>query len=253
MDVYNIIRQLTDHEDDRGEMRRECFNALLPIMDCLKGWDPYPAKSQFNFYPNEDYHYQEGYEVKINVDDDVERVEKIEALNKDIDEYNDWVNEKNKLHAEELLEKAQPSNTEAFDVKHLQLKNPSYKTLERYKPWLCTFKMDITGLTDIIGDIWRYIDDEEIYKLKEEMHIKLFVKRFNATLFDYIRQAVNWEEENHAFGIDSLWYEPNREFVTWFSIRNLRPLVPEVTMSRRNDHDVLPPGKNDKEYIIIEM
>ena len=121
MDVYNIIRQLTDQEDvNSGQIKRECFDKLLPIKDYYKGWNFHKTDVRFNFLPNEDYH-KERYEVKINVDDDVERVEKIEALNEDIDEYNDWVNEKNEFRGKELLEKAPPNTVS--DVEDLNLEN----------------------------------------------------------------------------------------------------------------------------------
>ena len=57
IDVYNIIRQLTDQEDPiSGQMKRECFNKLLPIKDYYKGWNLHKAETQFNFLPSEDYY-----------------------------------------------------------------------------------------------------------------------------------------------------------------------------------------------------
>ena len=62
MDVYNIIKQLTDQEDvNSGQMKRECFNKLLPIKDyylfcesVLLGFQScffLATKSQESFHP----------------------------------------------------------------------------------------------------------------------------------------------------------------------------------------------------------
>ena len=176
MDVYNIIRQLTDQEDMiSGHMQRECFNQLLPIIEYYKGWNFHEDETRFNFYPHEDYH-KERYEVKINVDDNMERVEKIEALNQDIDEYNDWVNEKNELHSKELFEKAIPDG-KVPDAKELNIVNPCYTIIGKHKPWLCTFIIEKPQFRNISNALdFGYLDDEEIYKLKEGMDIKEFVE-----------------------------------------------------------------------------
>ena len=125
--MSNIIRQLTDQEDPiSGQMKRECFNKLLPIQDYYKGWNFHKTETRFNFLPSEDYH-KERYEVKINVDDDVERVDKIEALNEDIDEYNEWVKETKKINSKELALKAplntidEKGNMEWQDVENINL------------------------------------------------------------------------------------------------------------------------------------
>ena len=198
MDVYNIIRQLTDQEDvNSGQIKRECFDKLLPIKDYYKGWNFHKTDVRFNFLPNEDYH-KERYEVKINVDDDVERVEKIEALNEDIDEYNDWVNEKNELQGKELLEKAPPNTVGA--VEDLNLENKYYSTLGKHKPWLCTFQIEHPQFRKIDNSVeFVYCDDEVIYKLMQEMEIEEFVNRFNATLYAYMIEAVGWLKKNNAF------------------------------------------------------
>ena len=209
MDVYNIIRQLTDQEDvNSGQIKRECFDKLLPIKDYYKGWNFHKTDVRFNFLPNEDYH-KERYEVKINVDDDVERVEKIEALNEDIDEYNDWVNEKKELQGKELLEKA-PSNTVGA-VEDLNLENKYYSTLGKHKPWLCTFQIEHPQFRKIKNaKEFGYLDDEEIYKLKEEMEIEEFVKRFNATLKEFKMSELNdIKVDNEEF-----WWEALDDFAS---------------------------------------
>tara|TARA_X000001036_G_scaffold371757_1_gene358897 strand:- start:1025 stop:2107 length:1083 start_codon:yes stop_codon:yes gene_type:complete len=229
IDVYNIIRQLTDQEDPiSGQMKRECFNELLPIKDYYKGWNFRQGEEQFNFLPHEDYP-KDRYELKINnINDDVERAEKIEALNEDIDEYNDWVNEKNQLHSDELLEKAIPDG-KMHDVKDLNLESKRYFILGKHKPWLCSFIIEHPQFRKMDNSVeWGWLDDEDIYKVMQQMEIEDFVKRFNATLFDYVRQSVGWLEKNHAWGESSLWYEPNREFATWFATKNLRPIIPDV-------------------------
>jgi hypothetical protein len=208
-------------------MKRECFNKLLPVKDYYKGWNFRQGETQFNFHPSEDYH-KDPYEVKINVDDDVERVEKIETLNQDIDEYTDWVNEQNQFHSDELFEKAKPDG-KVHDVEDLNLKKKRYFTLAKHQPWLCSFVIENPQFRKIDNSVeFGYCDDEDIYKLMQEMEEKEFAKRFNATLFDYVRQSVGWLEKNHVWGEDSLWYDPNREFASWFSSRNLRPIIPDV-------------------------
>ena len=224
IDVYNIIRQLTDQEDPiSGQMKRECFNELLPINSYYKGWSFQENETQFNFLPHEDYP-KDRYEVVINdINDDVERVEKLESLNEDIDEYNDWVNEKNQLHSDELFEKAKPDG-KVHDVKDLNLESKCYFILGKHKPWLCQFIIEHPQFRKIDNYVeFGWIDDEVIYKLMQEMEIEEFVNRFNATLFGYIKDAVHWLEKNKAFDKEALWYEPNREFANWFSSKNLMP------------------------------
>ncbi|MFL3027744.1 MAG: hypothetical protein ACJZ1O_05595 [Candidatus Neomarinimicrobiota bacterium] len=176
IDVYNIIRQLTDQEDPiSGQMKRECFNELLPIKDYYKGWNFRQGEEQFNFLPHEDYP-KDRYELKINnINDDVERAEKIEALNEDIDEYNDWVNEKNQLHSDELLEKAIPDG-KMHDVKDLNLESKRYFILGKHKPWLCSFIIEHPQFRKMDNSVeWGWLDDEDIYKLMQQMEVQDFV------------------------------------------------------------------------------
>ena len=68
---------------------KENFRALLPIVDVHKGWATY-QKWFFDFKPHKDYPYKEAYEKETDVFNEDERVATVEAINKDIDEYNDW-------------------------------------------------------------------------------------------------------------------------------------------------------------------
>ena len=68
-----------------------------------------------------------------------------------------------------------------------------------------------------------YVDDRELYKLKEEMKEEIFVKRFNVHLFNYIQESVKMAEKASAWEKENLWFEPNREFVHWFQLRGINP------------------------------
>jgi hypothetical protein len=68
-----------------------------------------------------------------------------------------------------------------------------------------------------------YVDDRELYKLKERLEVELFVKKFNKQLFNYIQANVKMSEKYKTWGEDNLWFEPNREFVHWFQIRGINP------------------------------
>ena len=68
-----------------------------------------------------------------------------------------------------------------------------------------------------------YVDDIELYKLKERLKVELFVKKFNKQLFNYIQANVKMAEKYKTWGEDNLWFEPNREFVHWFQLRGINP------------------------------
>ena len=110
------------------------------------------------------------------------------------------------------------------DVKDLKLKTKRYFRLSPHKAWISAFQFDAPQLripTKVIE--FGFVDDEELYKLKEKMREDLFVPRFNVHLFNYIQESVKMAEKASAWEKENLWFEPNREFVQWFQIRGINP------------------------------
>ena len=112
MDTYNIIKQLTAKTDMiSGVPLKENFRALLPVVAVHQGWAT-EDNWKFDFNPHEDYPHKEAYELETDVFNEDERIANVEAINKDIDEYNDWVDEQNVINREELFEKIPEANWE---------------------------------------------------------------------------------------------------------------------------------------------
>ena len=230
MDTYKIIKQLTAKTDMvSGLPLKDNFKALLPIVDVHKGWATY-NKWKFDFKPDEDYPHKEAYEIETDVYNEAERVANVEAINKDVDEYNDWVEEQNEEHRKELFKKIPKANWDkglkanVHDVKDLKLKTRSYYPLPHLSAWVNGFVFDQPEFRKMEHVIdFGYVDDEELYKLKEKMREDLFVPRFNVHLFNYIQEQVKWAKEKEAWNDDSLWINPNLEFVQWFQIRGINP------------------------------
>ena len=223
MDTYNIIKQLTAKTDMiSGESLKDNFKALLPIVDVHKGWATY-QKWFFDFNPHKDYPHKDKYEIETNVFDEAERIANVEAINKDVDKYNDWADEQNEIHRKEVFEKTIP-DTIARDVTDLNIKSREYFPLPHLSAWISAFQFDQPEFRKMEHVIdFGYVDDEELYKLKDSMKEERFVKRFNVHLFNYIQASVKMAEKANAWGEDNLWFEPNREFVHWFQLRGINP------------------------------
>ena len=92
MDTFKIIKELTDKTDMlSGQPIKDNFKALLPIVAEYKGWGLYGGKVLFDFKPHKDYPHKEPYEIETNTFNEAERIANVEAVNEDIDKYNDWV------------------------------------------------------------------------------------------------------------------------------------------------------------------
>jgi hypothetical protein len=223
MDTYNIIKQLTAKTDMiSGVPLKDNFKALLPIVDVHKGWATY-NNWKFNFNPHEDYPHKEAYELETNVFDEAERVANVEAINKDVDKYNDWADEKNEIHRSELIKKTIPDGI-VRDVKDLNIKSREYFPLPHLSAWISAFQFDQPTTRKAKHVIeFGYVDDKELYKLKESMKEELFVKKFNKQLFNYIQASVKMAEKYNTWGEDNLWFNPNIEFVHWFQVRGINP------------------------------
>ena len=224
MDTYDIIKQLTAKTDMiSGESLKDNFKALLPIRDVHKGWGIYAGQWYFNFAPHEDYPHKEPYKLETDVFNEDERVGDVEAINKDVDKYNDWADEKNEIHRKEVFEKTIP-DLKARDVKELNIKSREYFPLPHLSAWVNGFVFDQPEFRPMEHAInFGYVDDRELYKLKERLEVELFVKKFNKQLFNYIQANVKMSEKYKTWGEDNLWFEPNREFVHWFQIRGINP------------------------------
>ena len=230
MDTYKIIKQLTAKTDMvSGLPLKDNFKALLPIVDVHKGWATY-NKWKFDFKPDEDYPHKEAYEIETDVFNEAERVGNVKAINKDVDKYNDWADEQNEEHRKELFEKIPEANwdkglvTNVHDVKDLNLETKRYPILPHLSAWISAFQFDQPEFRKMEHVIdFGYVDDKELYKLKESMKEEIFVKRFNVHLFNYIQESVKMAEKASAWEKENLWFEPNREFVQWFQLRGINP------------------------------
>ena len=190
MDTYKIIKQLTAKTDMiSGVPLKDNFKALLPIVDVHKGWAT-NNNWKFNFAPHEDYPHKEPYKLETDVFNENERVGDVEAINKDVDKYNDWADEKNEIHRKEVFEKTIP-DTIARDVTDLNIKSREYFPLPHLSAWISAFQFDQPEFRKMEHVIdFGYVDDKELYKLKESMKEELFVKKFNKQLFNYIQASV---------------------------------------------------------------
>ena len=129
MDTFKIIKELTATTDMlSGQPTKDNFKALLPIVAVSKGWGLYGGLVEFNFKPHEDYPHKEPYNKKSDANDNHHRITVVDEINKDIDAYNEWVDDQNEQYKDELSEKIPEANwekgieTNAHDVKDLKLK-----------------------------------------------------------------------------------------------------------------------------------
>ena len=206
-----------------GQAIKDNFKSLLPVVAVHKGWGLYGGIVNFDFKPHPDYPHKKPYEIETDVYNEAERVANVEAINKDIDEYNDWADGQNEMHRKELFDKAIPDGV-GRDVEDLNLKTQSYPTLPHLSAWINAFQFDQPEFRKMEHVIdFGYVDDKELYKLKESMKEEIFVKRFNVHLFNYIQESVKMSIKANAWGEDNLWFEPNREFVHWFQLRGINP------------------------------
>ena len=231
MDTIKILKELTAKTDMiSGESIKDNFKVLLPIVAVAKGWGLYGGKVLFDFKPDKDYPHKEPYKIETNAFNEAERIANVEEVNEDIDKYNDWVDEQNVINREELFEKIPEANwekgliTNVYDVEDLNLETKRYYPLSRLSAWISAFQFDapqFRPMTDAIR--FGFVDDKELYKLKEELKEERFLSRFNVHLFNYIQENIKMAVEAKAWDRDHIWFQPNKEFVQWFHIRGIKP------------------------------
>ena len=223
MDTYDIIKQLTAKTDMvSGESLKDNFKALLPVVAVHQGWAT-ENNWKFDFNPDYDYPHKEAYELETDVFNEDERVANVEVINKDIDEYNDWVEEKNVIHRKEVFEKTIP-DTMAYSTLELHIESKEYFPLPHLSAWVSAFQFAQPTTRKAKHLIeFGYVDDKELYKLKESTKEELFVKKFNKQLFNYVQASIKMAEKYKTWGENNLWFNPNIEIVHWFEVNGINP------------------------------
>ena len=213
LNIHEIILQLlkTDKDSD--------FGKLLPIDKVLPGYFyilEEDKKYKFHFNPHKDY--ENPKTVDINVEDNDERVEKLEALNSDIRDYNKWV-----------------------DVKNTENKSEPYQRLEVFEVWkFLVVNTKNTLLKRDTEDRLRSINCKELFLLRMKLPEKEFVNLFNKTLFDYIRGKVQKSKEFDTWDENNIWYQPNKEFDHWFDLNDIEDKEIDPLNQPDNGQDYYP-------------
>jgi hypothetical protein len=177
---------------------------LLPIDMVFHSYGAGGGIFPIVFEPHKDY--GEGYEKRCNADNNEERIAELNSVNEDIEKYNAW---------------ARKREGELFKGESLIATRP-YPKIGKYPLWKNSFRIAKSSLSSLPADVKIVtIDDEQLYHLKEELEADIFVQRFNAGVFAYIQDRVKQEKDLDAWGEDSVWYNPNKEFVHWFSSQGL--------------------------------
>ena len=209
---------------------------LLPVDMVFNGYGIINGERNFLFKPDTDYPKKllksvpkylkfdkdnERFYFTVNTDDNDERLKKFSEINELIQQYNDWVEEQNKLYSEELFQKT-PHDGRVHDAKELGLDYKDYSPLEKFRVWDCIFlkakpQSYQTDKKENGAIQYADIDNEQLYRLKESINEEDFVQRVNATIFEYIREQVKQAKELDSWGEDNVWYHPNKEFSHWFT------------------------------------
>ena len=87
LDIHAIILQLVKNEDRVSQ--EADLSKLRPIDSVYQGHGLWYGNREIEFNPDPDYEI-DGYTLKVNLDDDIDRLEKFERSNADIRKYNDW-------------------------------------------------------------------------------------------------------------------------------------------------------------------
>ena len=195
MNIHEIILQLVKTDKI---FKDSAIGELLPIDKVLPGYvSIIEGECKFQFNPHEDY--EDPYTLEINIDDNDERVEKLESLNSDIRNYNKWVYEKD-----------------------LKTKSKLYQKLEEFETWrLLVVNTKSLLLKRDNEDRLRSINCKELFSLKMTLLEDEFVKQFNKILFNYIRSKVKKAKELDAWDEGNIWNQPSKEFVHWFDIHGI--------------------------------
>ena len=119
MKPYDIICELV--KDSFRYTSEPKIKNLLPIDKVFYGYGMGGGVMPIVFEPHEDYD-GEGYEKRCNTDDNEQRISEFDAVNEDIEKYNTWAREKNKLHLDEIFG-VLPHDGKVYEEAELKLKN----------------------------------------------------------------------------------------------------------------------------------
>jgi hypothetical protein len=235
LNIYEFILQLVRTD---SQFQEEDLSKLLPISTVQKGFGLYNGVLPISFNPHEDYEI-DPYELMVNLDDDEERIEKLTQINLDIQKYNEWTAKKSADFEET---------------------NIWYAPIKEYQMW--QFVVSKAKPAEVretyIEDMITFINNEELYKLKEQLNIDEFVIRFNRMIYEYLRIMINEARELNGFNSEYMWFEPNKEFISWFHskgliINDITPLinVQKSNLFERPNTGLSPNSSWDKITIII--
>ena len=219
MKTFNIICALV--QDKFRYTSEPNVKNLLPIDKVFYGYGMGGGVMPIVFEPHEDYD-GEGYEKRCNTDDNEQRIIELNAVNEDIEKYNTWAREKNKAHLDEVFVTIPPDG-KVYEEAELKLKYKYYSPMRKYTLWDNSFRIARPYQSKIPPTelIIRTIDSEELYHQKERLGENEFIQRFNAGVFAFIQDMIKMERGLVAWGEDSVWFIPNKEFVYWFSSQGL--------------------------------
>jgi len=207
MKVLDIIKNLVRKDENRPH--EDHLSELVPIDLVFRGYGFWGGKRRpFKFDPHPDYKKKKPYEKIIDTDDNDKRCKGLSSINEDIDKYNEWTSEKNRLSTELLLKTVQhptiaistPSILRKFPYWRFVMKkaSPKYRKLDK---------------TNSHAEI----DDKQLYLLKEKIPVGEFLKRFNKTIFDCLLKERQEAEKLDIWDCEHTWWYPLREFAYWFS------------------------------------
>ena len=115
-----------------------------------------------------------------------------------------------------------PHDGKVYEEAELKLKYKYYSPMRKHTLWDNSFSIARPYLSKPPTElIIRTIDSEELYHQKERLGENEFIQRFNAGVFAFIQDMIRQERELEAWGEDSVWFIPNKEFVYWFSSQGL--------------------------------
>ena len=219
MKPHDIIRELV--KDKFHYTSEPKIKNLLPIDKVFYGYGMGGGVMPIVFEPHEDYD-GEGYKRRCDTDNNEQRIIELNAVNEDIDKYNAWAREKNKAHFDELFVTV-PHDGKVYEEAELKLKYKYYSPMRKHTLWDNSFRIARPYQSKIPPTelIIRTIDNEELYHQKERLGENEFIQRFNAGVFAFIQDMIKMERELGAWGEDSVWFIPNKEFVYWFSSQGL--------------------------------
>jgi len=182
MKVLDIIKNLV--RKDENWSREYHLSELVPIDLVFSGYGLWNGKRPFKFDPHPDYKKKKPYEKIIDTDDNDKRCKGLSSINEDIDKYNEWTSEKNRLSTELLIKTVQHPTT-AIDKKDLNLAINRPSNLRKFPYWRFVMKKASPKYRKLDKtNSHAEIDDKQLYLLKEKIPVGEFLKRFNKTIFD---------------------------------------------------------------------